>query len=149
MKLGNQVCSLELAKRLKELGVNQESLFYWQEHLSGGQSDLIQANEPADDDYRDFYSAFTVAELGGMLPENILRKRFVGENVEDLYAGNAKEEQDVYFLSSSPCIEGKHWWVGYEKEGKGIWKGFSEDSEADARAAMLIYLLENKLVSAS
>lgn len=29
MELENQVCSLELAKRLKELGVKQESLVYW------------------------------------------------------------------------------------------------------------------------
>ena len=29
MKLEDQVCSLELAKKLKELGVKQDSLFYW------------------------------------------------------------------------------------------------------------------------
>ena len=29
MKLEKQVCSLELAKRLKELDVKQESLWYW------------------------------------------------------------------------------------------------------------------------
>jgi hypothetical protein len=29
ISLEKQVCSLELAKRLKELGVKQESLFYW------------------------------------------------------------------------------------------------------------------------
>lgn len=29
MKLEDQVCSLELAKRLKELGVSQLSLCYW------------------------------------------------------------------------------------------------------------------------
>ena len=29
MKLQNQVCSLELSKKLKELGVKQESLWYW------------------------------------------------------------------------------------------------------------------------
>jgi hypothetical protein len=31
MKLEDQVCSLELAKRLQELGVKRESLFYWHE----------------------------------------------------------------------------------------------------------------------
>ena len=29
MKLEQQVVSLELAKKLKELGVKQDSLFYW------------------------------------------------------------------------------------------------------------------------
>lgn len=29
MKLENQVCSIEQAEKLKELGVKQESLFYW------------------------------------------------------------------------------------------------------------------------
>jgi hypothetical protein len=29
MPLENQVVSLELAKKLKELGMKQESLFYW------------------------------------------------------------------------------------------------------------------------
>ena len=30
MKLEEQVCSLELAKELKELGVKQDSMFYWE-----------------------------------------------------------------------------------------------------------------------
>ena len=29
MKLEDQICSLDLAKRLKELGARQESLFWW------------------------------------------------------------------------------------------------------------------------
>ena len=35
MKLENQVCSLELAKKLKELGVKQESLFWWCKDFKG------------------------------------------------------------------------------------------------------------------
>jgi hypothetical protein len=31
MKLENQVCSLDLAKRLKELGVKQDSYFKWEQ----------------------------------------------------------------------------------------------------------------------
>ena len=32
MKLEDHVCTLEQAKRFKELGVNQNSLFYWKEN---------------------------------------------------------------------------------------------------------------------
>ena len=35
MKLEQQVCSLELAKELKKLGVKQKSEFYWYEGLAG------------------------------------------------------------------------------------------------------------------
>ena len=35
MKIESQVCSLELAKKLKELGVKQESLYYWCENSEG------------------------------------------------------------------------------------------------------------------
>jgi len=35
MGLEKQVCSLGLAKRLKELGVAQESLFVWAEKILG------------------------------------------------------------------------------------------------------------------
>ena len=35
MKLEDQVCSLESARRLKELGFKQDSLFYWQRPMGG------------------------------------------------------------------------------------------------------------------
>jgi hypothetical protein len=80
MELEKQLCSLEFAKRLKELGVKQESAFWWIE------GDLIYRGEwgdPSDDaskrmeqkeldEYMStLFSAFTVAELGEMLPERI------------------------------------------------------------------------------
>jgi len=50
MKLEDQVCSLELAKRLKDLGMKQESLWYWIPNWNGtgGQPEMVLAhsNQP-------------------------------------------------------------------------------------------------------
>src|SRR5450755_2284574 len=80
MEIEKQVCSLELAKRLRELSVKQESLWYWKfvavppfrndgvEHaahewkLSQNRPDFGDDQEI--EDTTDGYSAFTVAELG-------------------------------------------------------------------------------------
>jgi hypothetical protein len=87
MKLENQVCRFELAKKLKALGVKQESLWWWVpclegtsteayhftgEHYFTGEykiaSDLMSTYLRTKTNKSD-YSAFTVAELGEMLPE--------------------------------------------------------------------------------
>jgi hypothetical protein len=132
--LEKQVCSLELAKRLKELDVKQESLFYWNtdkafigdEHMyvvCFGKTKNIHAV--------DMYSAFTSAELGEMLPA--------------IYPTN---EDDLTCVKD---IDGE-WSCGYQSYSEGsedIWitKVFFADTESNARAKMLIYLLENNLVN--
>jgi hypothetical protein len=64
MELEKQICSLELAKKLKELGVKQDSLFWW---VNGrGRMELHDKHTDSDS-----VSAFTVAELGEMLPVKI------------------------------------------------------------------------------
>lgn len=86
MKLEDQVCSLELAKRLKELGVKQESIFYWindeilihREHaystidpnLTGWSSSGCGCCSRGENDLES-WSAFTVAELVEMLPATV------------------------------------------------------------------------------
>ena len=111
MKLENQVCSLELAKKLKELGVKQESYFYWQEFE--GQVALRSAYRGNELPRDDRYSAFTVAELGEMLP-------MIYTPVKDI---NGFKEKWLWVNNKAE----KHW----------------ENTEADARAKILIYLLEN------
>ena len=117
MKLENQVVSLDLAKRLKEVGVKQESLFVWYtnpwQHKTG-----LEIRKKAEENllvgHADYCAAFTVAELGEMLPE---------------------DESFRIKHTTGEC---------------NIWRDdevFSGDTETDARAKMLIYLLENKLIS--
>lgn len=119
MKLEKQVCSLELAKRLKELGVKQESYFYWSYDLLDSHTIRHQAKGWGAD-----YSAFTVAELGEMLPEQVPYKDDGADDISFLLSG----KQDGL------------WWVNYTK-------GFTEKTEVDARARMLIHLIENNLLT--
>lgn len=69
MTLEQQVCSLKLAKRLKELGVKQESIFYWND--KGQMMADFNWSDVENEDWEtmklDWYSAFTVAELGELL----------------------------------------------------------------------------------
>ena len=116
MKLEKQVCSLELAKKLKELGVKQESVWYWTQTFNPKRKPHpyqfeIQGCGRADTHHK--YSAFTVAELGEMLPSGYYSIR-----------------------------EGSVWECWLRNGTQKV----EASTEADARAKMLIYLLENKLM---
>lgn len=128
MKLKQQVCSLELAKRLKELGVKQESLFYWYNKDDRNFLSEMTPNYSVTDGFIPF-SAFTVAELGEMLPNIVM-----------------KDEQDWWFETLKNG-SGTSWMVCYEAKDESDVIVFHADTEADARAKMLIYLLENNLIT--
>lgn len=133
MKLEKQVCSLKLAKKLKELGVGQGSYFVW---YSAGVSGTLRARFERmpkrvikNGEYQS-YAAFTAAELGEMLP-----KRFnCGENSfwewRQKRVGN---DFEVYFDS----------YLGVPEEPSR--KFFRAKTEGNARAEALIYLKKNNL----
>ena len=133
MKLEDQVCSLELAKKLKELGVEQDSLWWWDKIKDENDFNLTSFRflYPLllDEDNREYYSAFTVAELGNMFPSQITR--------EVTCINKEKRIMPCEFMESK--VKGK-WIVEY------LGKGFIDESEANARAKMLIYLIENKYI---
>jgi len=126
MKLQDQVCTLEQAKKLKELGVRQQSAFKYNQNLY----ETDKAGELEEGVwtiwYNDFpclenqYSAFTVAELGVMLPSETLTIR--------------RGSEDSKF---------PNWEWENEGEEKG-WGCF--DTEASARADHLIMLLQKDII---
>lgn len=141
MKLEEQVCSLELSKKLKELGVKQESIWYWVavnnkvqrvervvdenkfvEVMTKHEAELDKISYPKID-FEILCSAFTVAELGGMLPINIsintyhcFLEIFRDSDIWEIkYVGGMKNELSIDII---------------------------DKTEANARAKMLIYLIE-------
>lgn len=134
MKLEQQVSSLELSKRLKELGVKQESYFsfvQWKDitqKIEIMDSDMIEIDRRDRPQWNILCSAFTVAELGEMLPRSYMSMK------PDWLTTRKGEKYG--------CCDV----VRYIKDGCGFDNGFLADTEADARAKMLVYLLENKLI---
>lgn len=114
MKLEQQVTNLELSKKLKELGVKQESYFYWRklDNPYPDQSEwYIDTKKGKLALIKEIYSAFTVAELGEML--------------------NSYLHRDIWLK---------------DEIGEAMKQATYMKNEADARAEMVIYLLENKLL---
>lgn len=131
MELEKQVISLDLARKLKELGVKQDSLFWW-----GYRFDVKKRPLVSDGQWKLFMqsvenpvlgsdvSAFTVAELGEMLPATITRNT------------------DTYFLH---CEKVGGWSIYYPGI-KTLYIEGGNENEADVRAHMLIYLIDKKLI---
>ena len=132
MELENQVTSLEPSKKLEKLGVKQESLFYWDEDelvaktalgftTFGCEGPGGESNwydlEEATDE---LFSAFTVAELG-----------------EILYKAHIDDFKKAYLvvmdLSEESMID--------------VQMAHNLMVQPDISAGMLIYLLENKLLT--
>lgn len=119
MKLDDQVCSLELAKRLKELGVKQNALFSWNKYGTF----FTQQMEPEDSPI----SAFTVSELGEMLPT---------EDEQNYTVVTYRGPSGFWFCDLT----------NFKGESGLYPKVIREDTEADARAKMLIHLIEKGIV---
>jgi hypothetical protein len=113
MKIEEQVTSLELSKKLKELGVKEESLWYWWKagHI------FVEEERYAGKQWEKLASAFTVAELGEMLPKGF------------------NQYEDTFYKTRT--------WK-FRTSARGL--NIEGNTEADARAKMLIYLLENRLM---
>lgn len=135
MNLEQQVVSLELAKRLKEMGVKQESLLWWSQpypkEVDGKPNAWVMSggDEPRVTFFKtpNSVSAFTVAELGEMLPQGISSYK------------NPDKKGEWRALAHRELWDRE----GVTLEGRPF---TDADTEADARAKMLIYLIEHDLI---
>ena len=120
MLKNNGACDLEYAKRLKELGVKQESLWWWScvNHknwfISRSATGILDV------------SAFTAGELLEGLP-NYLEKGDWNLTIQVTDVGYMVSYQNGF----GECYKGE---------------SFCKLSLSNALAKMLIYLLENKLM---
>lgn len=116
MKIEKQVCSLNLSKKLVELGITAEPLFWHTVNIDPiTPKDIIQKWQHSHFDACEKYPAYTVAELGEMLPEYFESHR--GPMLKNWYCGILEGGEDEYFAM--------------------------EATQAEAMAAMLIHLLQN------
>jgi hypothetical protein len=156
MNIEKHVCSLPLAKRLKELGVEQKSTWYWNTiYMGEPQLSLYNKDTEGDgffkcgvnamdfpdiSDFRKpYYSAFSGTELGILLPDY-----FIFPNTENKVKVSRVEEPMDNNIKN----------ISYMQQGVGDKKihmvcSVSNYSDVEARAIMLVYLLEHKLVTAA
>ena len=154
MKLDNQVCSLAQSKKLRELGITQDSLFY---HLPDGNTEEIKKKRKLKDYYvisgdiclgksdknirtevleglfQITYSAFTVSELSVMLGDNYPSWKFMieGKNKWNRWIATIikkNERRDGINITTAPEFD-----------------RFA-DTQAEALAELLISVLEIKSI---
>lgn len=127
MTIENQLVNLELSIKLAELGVKGESYFVWRWFWNHHEEQDIHIStnhlvySVGDEGYYKVIPAYSVAELGTLLPEIIT----YGKDYNGFYA--------III-------------VGEWKEGNSGKYVEHAETEADVRAKMLIYLKENNLI---
>jgi hypothetical protein len=131
MELSEQVVSLDLAKRLKELGVKQHSLFYFVKRNNKNRYSIAYLSKSFIDynnEFDDICSAYTTTELGELLPAMINSTPL--EILKGLKFGDIQPLYCVRYYNADLI-------------------GEPDKSMANAMAKMLIHLIENKLMDIS
>ena len=116
MNIEEQICSIEMAAYLDKIGVRADSIFSYRTHLDPNSGEVFKWNLVFRDDGIDYdreINAYTVAELGEMLPDWFLTSK----TFSDIAIGTHPPE----LASKIPAFEG---------------------NEVERRARTLIWLVE-------
>lgn len=139
MKLEDQLCSIELAIKLRDIGIKQEGLCYYIKVL-----EKYMINEKgirSHEEYKwkighpngyeesfDHCCAFTASEVGELLPDKLPCK-------------SATADEFNYISQKGNGMYGVAYFNGRYSNPQ-----FTDSNEANARALMLIHLIENDLL---
>lgn len=152
MNLKNQCVNLELSKRLKELGIKQESYFYWNIcHDCAKEYPSVEWELEAYIRHGENVSAFTATELGDMLPNIVSIKNgtpFDDYRIEitKFISVDEKRNQTNNYIINYKCttteVDGENAWLA-----RHLTNNIYDPNLANAMAKMLIFLIENNLVT--
>lgn len=135
MLLSYQVTNKKISQSLKDLGVPQDSMFYWQK------GEILYTPERSEDEV----SAFTVSELGELLPTVLYWNREMNI-IEKDWMEDSMIQQNLWHESGKDS-DGKYQ-SNYGSDGIAYIK-FESDTEANARGEMIAYLRKNNLISSN
>lgn len=141
-------CPYHLAKRLKDMGINHPSRFYYVEGWKNSRMELLEDREMIMADQQrhayklkaesrqaeiDFIPAYTACELGNMLPKFLP------------YSKHYKYTDNIYLEQLFPDGYSPDYECVYRRYLKKVYSGIG-DSEAESRANLLIHLVENEVI---
>ena len=131
LPLEQQVVNLELSKKIEELGVKQESLFVWEYYNENCYGVRYRPYAVVPDFYNQYklFSAFTASELLEMLPGSLM----------------LQEKCTRLFLCKSNNKFNVKYDTGYNEYYDWVW----DENICNALAKMLIYLIEENIISCS
>lgn len=141
MDLVSQITSKRISRELKELGVKQDSQFYWWGNREKTKLLPIHRTQIFESiiDYgvknNRYCSAFTVAELGRMLPDTFFNGKEMYEITFRNFVKSLKNKTRTFYVTAET----------YTDDGP-MYAHIKDENEANARARMFIFLLKNKLV---
>lgn len=132
MKLENQVCTIEQAKKLHELGVKAESYFVWAK--INNEWRLV----PKDGDimYGEHYHAYSCAELGVLLPSYIIE-------ASTQYKLWYWQEKEIIYPSIAIIIHNGYGEIGFCGRNETLVIDAKHQYEAHGKAELLIRLIES------
>lgn len=136
--MNNHVTNLELSKKLKEIGVQQDSEFYWIDFSQGTKENGAWSLESSTEGYNvgTYFSAFLSTELGEMLPVTINTGTRGTYSFAYLKTRKNNKIHECMYVRPAGVIA--HF------DAKEIF--VKAKTEQDARAKMLIWLIENNLI---